>query len=59
MLFRSESNGNPKLEVYANSCDDDSYRDDLLVKLRAYAGGDEEYAGRLLDDMCGHASTNR
>lgn len=58
-VFSRESNGNPKLEVYANSCDDLSYRGPLESRVSAFAGGDAEYAQRLVDDMCGGASTNR
>jgi len=54
-----ESNGNPKLTVTGNACDDTEYYAYLEQTVANFAPGDTDFQADLLSDLCGNSTSNR
>ena len=54
-----ESNGNPKITVTGNACDDTAYYAYLQQTVMNFAPGDAAYQAEVLSDLCGNHTANR
>lgn len=54
-----ESNGNPKITVTGNACDDTAYYANLQLTVQEFAPGDTAFQDEILSDLCGNSTANR